>query len=93
MKIHPNTHKGAPLMDAIDDFARAYEARDKSEPTKLWCVRLHIAAELDVTEQDVTTKDIAYFIRRLGSAYLIRRVRGMGDITAQRLALWAEGWK
>jgi hypothetical protein len=56
-------------------------------------VRLHIAKELDVTEQDVTTKDAAYFIRRLGSAYLIRKVRGMGDITAQRLLLWAEGFQ
>lgn len=93
MKIHPNTHKGPPLQDAIDDFARAYEARDKSEPTALWKVRLHMAQQLDVTEQEILTKDIAYFIRRLGSAYLIRRVRGMGDITSQRLSLWADGFK
>lgn len=93
MKIYKNSHKGAPLMDAIDDFARAYEARDRSEPSKLWCVRLHVAAELDVTEQELTTKDLAYFIRRLGAAYLVRRVRGMGDITAQRLHLWAEGFQ
>ena len=93
MKIHPNTAKTPPLMDAIDDYARAYEARDKSEPTNLWRVRLHMAAQLDVTEQEILTKDIAYFIRRLGSAYLIRRVRGMGDITAQRLSLWSEGFK
>ena len=93
MKIYKNTHKGAPLMDAIDDFARAYEARDNTEPSKLWTVRLHLAQELNVTEQEILTKDIAYFIRRLGSVYLVRRVRGMGDITAQRLALWAEGFQ
>jgi hypothetical protein len=93
MKIHPNTHKGAPLMDAIDGFAKAYEARDRSEPSQLWRLRLHMAAELDVSEQSILVKDCAYFIRRMGSAYLARRVRGMGTITAQRLALWAEGFQ
>lgn len=92
MKIHPNTHTGPPLQDAIDAFAEAYETMRRTEPSQLWRVRLHLASVMDVSEQSLHEKDVRYFIRRMGAEYLARRVRGVGDVVANRLVLWSEGF-
>ena len=89
MKIHPNTHKGAPLEDAIDAFAEAYDA-ERAQKTRDgdWRVRLHIADVLGVKEETVTGKDVTAFIRRMGATYLARKISGIGQTTAERL--WKE---
>ncbi len=78
MKIYKNTHKGAPLMDAIDEYASNYEKRKAVSRIDLsrW-VKAHIAAKLRVPEKEVTDKDLAYFVRRMGVTYLIRQTYGM----------------
>ena len=90
MKIYKNTHKGAPLMDAIDEYASNYEKRKAVSRIDLWrWVKAHIAAKLRVPEKEVTDKDLAYFVRRMGVTYLIRQTYGMTTVTAENMLLWA----
>jgi hypothetical protein len=90
MKIYKNTHKGAPLMDAIDEYATAYEARNAASRIYLWRgVKVHMAVKLLVEEKDVTDKDLAYFVRRMGVTYLIRKIHSMTMVTAENMLLWA----
>jgi len=89
MKIHPNTHKGAPLQDAIDDFAEAYEAQSKSS-REAWQIRLYMADKLGVKEETITEKDVHYFCLRMGVVYLARKIRGIGTSTAERLCREAQ---
>ena len=90
MKIYKNTHKGAPLMDAIDEYATAYEARNAASRTDLWRrVKVHMGGKLRVEEKDITDKDLAYFVRRMGVSYLIRKIHSMTTVTAGNMLLWA----
>ena len=90
MKIYKNTHKGAPLMDAIDEYATTYEARNAASRVDLWRrVKVHMAVKLRVEEKDITDKDLAYFVRRMGVSYLIRKIHSMRTVTAGNMLLWA----
>jgi hypothetical protein len=90
MKIYKNTHKGAPLMDAIDEYATTYEARNSASRTDLWRrVKVHMGVKLRVEEKDITDKDLAYFVRRMGVSYLIRKIHSMTTVTAGNMLLWA----
>jgi len=90
VKIYKNTHKGAPLMDAIDEYATAYEARNAASRVDLWRrVRVHMAVKLRVEEKDVTDKDLSYFVRRMGSTYLIRKIHTMDTVSANQMLAWA----
>ena len=90
MKIYKNTHKGAPLMDAIDEYAMTDKARIAASRVDLWRrVKMHMAVKLRVEEKDITDKDLAYFVRRMGLTYLIRKIRSMTTVTAEHMLLWA----
>ena len=90
MKIYKNTHKGAPLMDAIDEYATTYESRNAAPRTDLWRrVKVHMGVKLRVEEKDITDKDLAYFVRRMGVSYLIRKIHSMTTVTAGNMLLWA----
>lgn len=90
MKIYKNTHKGAPLMDAIDEYASAYEARNSASRIDLWRrVKVHMVGRLSIQEKYVTDKDLAYFVRRMGVTYLIRKIHSMTTVTAEHMLLWA----
>jgi hypothetical protein len=90
MKIYKNTHKGAPLMDAIDEYATAYEARNAASRVDLWRrVKVHMGVKLRVEEKDITDKDLAYFVRRMGVSYLIRKIHSMTTVTAEHMLSWA----
>jgi len=90
VKIYKNTHKGAPLMDAIDEYATTYEARNAASRVDLWRrVRVHMVGKLSIPEKHVTDKDLAYFVRRMGSTYLIRKIHTMTKATAEHMLLWA----
>ena len=90
MKIYKNTHKGAPLMDAIDEYASAYEARNSASRIDLWRrVKVHMVSKLSISEKYVTDKDLAYFVRRMGVSYLIRKIHSMTTVTAEHMLLWA----
>jgi len=90
VKIYKNTHKGAPLMDAIDEYATAYEARNSASRVDLWRrVKVHMAIKIRVEDKEVTDKDLAYFVRRMGPTYLIRKIHTMTTATADHLLLWA----
>ena len=90
MKIYKNTHKGAPLMDAIDEYAMTDKARIAASRVDLWRrVKMHMAVKLRVEEKDITDKDLAYFVRRMGVSYLIRKIHSMTTVTAGNMLLWA----
>lgn len=90
MKIYKNTHKGAPLMDAIDEYASTYEARNAAARVDLWQrVKVHMAIKISVEYKEVTDKDLAYFVRRMGVTYLIRKIHSMTMVTAEHMLLWA----
>ena len=90
MKIYKNTHKGAPLMDAIDEYATAYEARKAASRVDLWRrVKVHMAIKICVEDKEVTDKDLAYFVRRMGPTYLICKIHMMTKVTAEHMLLWA----
>ena len=90
MKIYKNTHKGAPLMDAIDEYATAWESRNFVTRIELWKrVKVHMVSKLSISEKYVTDKDLAYFVRRMGVTYLIRKIHGMTTVTAEHMLLWA----
>jgi len=90
MKIYKNTHKGAPLMDAIDEYATAYEARNSAHRVDLWRrVRVHMVGKLSIPEKDVTDKDLAYFVKRMGPSYLIRKIHTMDTVSANQMLAWA----
>jgi len=90
VKIYKNTHKGAPLMDAIDEYASNYEKRKAVSRIDLWrWVKVHMAIKIRVEEKEVTDKDLAYFVRRMGPTYLIRKIHTMTTATADHLLLWA----
>ena len=90
MKIYKNTHKGAPLMDAIDEYAMTDKARIAASRVDLWRrVKMHMAVKLRVEEKDITDKDLAYFVRRMGLTYLIRKIHTMTTVTAEHMLLWA----
>ena len=90
MKIYKNTHKGAPLMDAIDEYASTYEARNAAARVDLLRrVKVHMAIKSRVEDKEVTDKDLAYFVRRMGPTYLIRKIHTMTTATANHLLLWA----
>jgi hypothetical protein len=42
-----------------------------------------------VPKKEVTDKDLAYFVRRMGVTYLIRQTYGMTTVTAEHMLLWA----
>ena len=90
MKIYKNTHKGAQLMDAIDEYATAWEVHNAASMTDL-CrrVKVHMGVKLRVEEKEVTDKDLAYFVRRMGVSYLIGKIHGMTTVTAEHMLLWA----
>ena len=90
MKIYKNTHKGAPLMDAIDEYATTYESRNAAARVDLLRrVKVHMAIKIRVEDKEVTDKDLAYFVRRMGPTYLIRKIHTMTQATADHLLLWA----
>ena len=90
MKIYKNTHKGAPLMDAIDEYAMTDKARIAASRVDLWRrVKMHMAVKLRVEEKDITDKDLAYFVRRMGGSYLVRKIHSMTTVTAEHMLLWA----
>lgn len=90
MKIYKNTHKGAPLMDAIDEYAMTDKARIAASRVYLWRrVKMHMAVKLRVEEKDITDKDLAYFVRRMGATYLVRKIHTMTTVTAEHMLLWA----
>lgn len=89
-KGKPKTHKGAPLMDAIDEYATTDKARIAASRVDLWRrVKMHMAVKLRVEEKDITDKDLAYFVRRMGVSYLIRKIHSMTTVTAEHMLLWA----
>ena len=49
----------------------------------------HMAIKIRVEDKEVTDKDLAYFIRRMGPTYLIRKIHTMTTATANHLLLWA----
>jgi len=82
--------QGAPLQDAIDQYASTYEARNAAARVDLWRrVKMHMVAKLSIPEKWVTDKDLAYFVRRMGPTYLIRKIHTMTTATADHLLLWA----
>jgi hypothetical protein len=88
VKIYKNTHKGAQLMDAIDEYATAWESQLCH--SELWKrVKVHMVRKLSIPEKYVTDKDLAYFVRRMGVTYLIRKIQGMTTVTAEYMLLWA----
>jgi hypothetical protein len=90
MKIYKNTHKGAPLQDAIDEYATVWEARNAASRVDLWRrVKVHMSVKLRVEEKDITDKDLAYFVRRMGVTYLIRKIHTMTKATAEHMLSWA----
>jgi len=90
VKIYKNTHKGAPLQDAIDEYATAWEARNAASRTDLWRrVKVHMGVKLRVEEKDITDKDLAYFVRRMGVSYLNRKIHSMTTVTAENMLSWA----
>ena len=90
MKIYKNTHKGAPLMDAIDEYAMTDKARIAASRVDLWRrVKMHMAVKLRVEEKDITDKDLAYFVKRMGVSYLVRKIHSMTTVTAEHMLLWA----
>ena len=90
MKIYKNTHKGAPLQDAIDEYATAWEVHNAASMTDLWRrVKVHMGVKLRVEEKEVTDKDLAYFVRRMGASYLIGKIHSMTTVTAEHMLLWA----
>lgn len=90
MKIYKNTHKGAPLQDAIDEYAMTDKARIAASRVDLWRrVKMHMAVKLRVEEKDITDKDLAYFVRRMGVSYLVRKIHSMTTVTAEHMLLWA----
>ena len=90
MKIYKNTHKGAPLMDAIDEYATAWEVHNAASMTDLLRrVKVHMGVKLRVEEKEVTDKDLAYFVRRMGVSYLIGKIHSMTTVTAEHMLLWA----
>jgi len=90
VKIYKNTHKGAPLMDAIDEYATAWESRNFATRIELWKrVKVHMVSKLSIQEKYVTDKDLAYFVRRMGVTYLIRKIHGMTTVTAEHMLIWA----
>ena len=90
MKIYKNTHKGAPLMDAIDEYATTYEASNDAALIDLWRrVKMHMSVKLVVEEKDITDKDLAYFVRRMGVSNIIRKIHSTTTVTAGNMLLWA----
>jgi len=77
-------------MDAIDEYATAWEARNAASRTDLWRrVKVHMGVKLRVEEKEVTDKDLAYFVRRMGVSYLIRKIHSMTTVSAEHLLSWA----
>ena len=77
-------------MDAIDEYVTAWEARNAASRTDLWRrVKVHMGVKLRVEEKEVTDKDLAYFVRRMGVSYLIRKIHSMTTVTAEHLLSWA----
>ena len=84
------TRKKTPLQDAIDEYASTYEARNAASRVDLWRrVKVHMAIKIRVEDKEVTDKDLAYFVRRMGPTYLIRKIHTMTTATANHLLLWA----
>jgi hypothetical protein len=82
--------QGAPLQDTIDQYASTYEARNAAARVDLWRrVKMHMVAKLSIPEKWVTDKDLAYFVRRMGVTYLIRKIHSMTMVTAEHMLLWA----
>jgi pilus assembly protein TadC len=83
-------HKGAPLMDAIDEYATAWEVHNVASMTDLLRrVKVHMVGRLSIQEKYVTDKDLAYFVRRMGVSYLIGKIHSMTTVTAEHMLLWA----
>ena len=77
-------------MDAINEYATAWEARNAASRTDLWRrVKVHMGVKLRVEEKEVTDKDLAYFVRRMGVSYLIRKIHSMTTVSAEHLLSWA----
>jgi hypothetical protein len=84
------TRKKTALQDAIDEYASTYEARNAASRVDLWRrVKVHMAIKLRVEDKEVTDKDLAYFVKRMGPTYLIRKIHTMTTATANHLLLWA----
>ena len=84
------TRKKTALQDAIDEYASTYEARIAASRVDLWRrVKVHMAIKIRVEDKEVTDKDLAYFVRRMGPTYLIRKIHTMTTATANHLLLWA----
>ena len=82
--------KTAPLQDAIDQYATAYEAQNAAARVDLWRrVKVHMAIKTRVEDKEVTDKDMAYFVKRMGPTYLIRKIHTMTTATADHMLLWA----
>ena len=48
-----------------------------------------MVGRLSIQEKYVTDKDLAYFVRRMGVTYLIRKIHSMTMVTAEHMLLWA----
>ena len=48
-----------------------------------------MGVKLRVEEKEVTDKDLAYFVRRMGVSYLIRKIHSMTTVSAEHLLSWA----
>ena len=84
------TRKKAALQDAIDEYATTYESRNAAARVDLLRrVKVHMAIKIRVEDKEVTDKDLAYFVRRMGPTYLIRKIHTMTKATADHLLLWA----
>lgn len=78
------------LQDAIDEYATTYESRNAAARVDLWRrVKVHMAIKIRVEDKEITDKDLAYFVRRMGPTYLIRKIHTMTKATADHLLLWA----
>jgi hypothetical protein len=77
-------------MDAIDEYATAWEVHNAASMTDLLRrVKVHMGVKLRVEEKEVTDKDLAYFVRRMGVSYLIGKIHSMTTVTAEHMLLWA----
>ena len=82
MKIYKNTHKGAPLQDAIDEYASTYEARNAAARVDLLRrVKVHMAIKIRVEDKEVGV-EIAQGVTVKVVKGMITEVRAKGEPAA-----------
>ena len=79
-------------LEKIEAFAKAREDKLKNERSDDTLVRWHMADVLELGENaEITEAEVDAFILRLGKDYLRKRLRGVGDLKANRLYESAKG--